>query len=48
MQLMTPITGTTIEVADDKAERFIARGFVPVTPKKKPARRRRAKTVKEQ
>ena len=28
MKLLTPITRTAIEVADDKADRYLARGFV--------------------
>ena len=42
MKLRTPITGTLIDVADEKAAKYIERGFQPVEVKK-PARRRTTK-----
>ena len=45
MKLLTPISGVEIDVADEKAAKFIERGFKPVEVKK-PARRRTTKKVK--
>ena len=43
MKLTTPITGTVIEVADEKAAKYIERGFSAVPQAKKPARKRTTK-----
>lgn len=47
MKLRTPVTGTVIDVADDRAGTFIAQGFQPVEPKKKAAPKKAAKKAKE-
>lgn len=38
MKLKTPVTGTAIDVPDDRAALYIERGFARVEPKKKAAR----------
>lgn len=48
MKLRTPITGTTIEVHDDRAAFFVERGFVAFEPKKPARKRRTTSTTKKE
>lgn len=43
MKLRTPVTGTTIDVADEKAPSYIAQGFQPIEEQPKPAKKPAAK-----
>ena len=49
MKLRTPITGTLIDVSDEKAAEFIERGFyqqVAPNPEEKPKPKRTRRTAK--
>lgn len=36
MKLRTPVTGAVVDVADEKVEKYLGRGFQRIEPQKKP------------